>query len=877
VIVLRSILLRARRLLDRGRANREIADELQFHVHMSEQENIRAGLDPAEAGRRARLELGGLDRFAEEYRDVSGTRLLEDMAQDVRYAARSLRRTPVFTLCALLTLALGIGLATSMFSVADAVLLRPLPFADPDGLVRVWQNDRMSGTTREASAVPDYFDYVERTRAFSSIAAHYEQQRSHAAPDGAERVTVVAATHQLLPLLDVPLLLGRSYGAVDDVPGASPVAVLSESFWRSRFGADPGVIGSMLRLDDTSHRIIGVVRHGHEYPHRGVDAWVPLAMDASSVPRYTHILDVTARLAPDVPVAAAQRDMDRIMADLEREHPQTNDARGAFVEPVTDVILGSARTPLLILIVGVTLLLVTACANVASLLLARAAGRSGELAVRTALGAARNRLVRQLVVESLTLTITAGALGAAAAWVALRVFVARLSHTVPRIDEASFDLRVFGFALIVCVITGVLFGVAPTSGTRRDHASALRLDGARGGGMPRAGLRRTLVTAQIALSVMLLAIAGLLLRSFVSVSRVDPGFDAAGVVKVEYQLPESRYPRSFDNYPAWPEVQRFLREAHDAVRSLPGVSSAALAAQHPLAAGFTNSFVIIGREGEAATQPEIAVRAVTPDYAHTMGLELVGGRMIDDRDHADAPAVILINRAAAARFFPGSDPLGHRIRYWGAEREIVGVVGDERFQGIVRDAPPAAYSPLAQTPMHGGVLLIRTTRDADALASEVRRAIRRVDPQLALFGIEPLTRTMSDAIARERLTALLLGIFAVAALVLTSVGVHGLITYLFVQRSRELGIRAALGARPGQLRGLFMREGMVLAVTGITAGLAAAALVGGALDTLLFRTSARDPLTFTLVAFVMIAVTATSCWLPARRAGSASPLVTMRR
>jgi putative ABC transport system permease protein len=873
--MLTSLRLRLRRLLERDRIDRELDEELGFHVAMSEREYMRGGMSQEDAHRRALLELGGADRFGEEYRDATGVRLLEDVGQDMTYAVRSLRRTPAFTVLVLLTLGVGIGAATMMFSLVDAVLLRPLPFESAREIVRVWQTDRTSETIREASAVPDYFDYVERARAFSAVAAHVEQARNLASPEGAERVAVLSATYNLLPLLGVPLVIGRGIAAAEDVPGGARVVLLTESFWRSHYGADASVIGSSIVLDDAAHEVIGITRDGHEYPHRGVDLIVPLAMSSASMPRYTHILDVTARLAPGVTLEAARRDMDRLMAELESEHPQSNAARGAFIEPVGDVLFGNVRAPLLILLAGVLLLLVTACANIANLLIARGAGRRSEFAVRAALGAGQARLTRQLIVESVTLTMACGVFGAFIAWTGLRVIVAAVGEFVPRAEHASFDLRAFGFAFAACVLTGLVFGLAPAGSARADVA-ALRYDAARGGGAPRLLLRRGLVVAQVALSVLLLAVAGLLLRSFVAVTRVDPGFDASRVVKAEYQLPESRYPRSFDNYPDWPEVQRFVADARRAALAIPGVSAAALSAQHPLAQGFTNSFVIIGREAEADDQPEIAVRAISPGYEETVGLRVVAGRLFDDRDHAHAPTVIAINQAAAHRFFPGANPVGQSIRYWGVERRIVGVVEDEHFAGLTRKPPPAAYSPLAQTPMHGGVLLVRTGRDPAAVIADVRTTLRAVDPQLALFGLEPLERTLSESIARERFTAVLLSLFATGALLLTTVGVHGLIAYTFVQRRRELGIRAALGAQPAALRSLFLREGITLALAGVTIGLAAALAVSSALRTLLFDVEPRDPLTYAVVAILMIAVSVTACWLPARRAGRISPLVTMR-
>ncbi|HSJ09083.1 MAG TPA: ABC transporter permease [Longimicrobiales bacterium] len=874
--MIRSLKLRLRRLFAPAAVDHELDEEMRFHIESTERELVEAGHTPAEAHRLARLEFGSVDRFSEEHRDAGGVRLLDDLRHDVRFAVRSLARTPAFTAASLVTLALGIGATTAMFSVVDTVLLRPLPYAAPETLVRVWQADRTSGTEREASAVPDYFDYRDRTRTLSGLAAHAVRPRSITRDGGApERVTVLATTHTLFDVLGTRLITGNAFTAADDVPGAPGVVVLSERLWRTRFDADPAIVGAPVRLDDSTYTVVGVAAAGQEYPHEQVDLWEPLRMNASSMPRYTHVVDVTARLADGVSVAAAQADITRIMAELEAEYPE-NAGRGGSVEPLEDVVLGRMRAPLMVLLGGVALLLVIACANVANLLLARGAGRAREIAVRTSLGAGSGRLARQFIAETLTLTLAAGVLATGLAWLGVRALDRLVPADLPRFSAVTVDLRVLAVTASFCIVTALLFGMLPLGQVRRtDPADALRGRGV-SAGTSRLRLRRVLVAAQVALSMTLLIGAGLLLRSFQALSGVDPGFRAEQVLKVEYELPESRYPRDFANYPQWPEVQRFNRDLLARAATVPGVDAVGIAAYHPLAPGSTNSFVIVGRESEAADQAEIGVRPISPGYLDAVGVRLLSGRAFDARDDASSPAVLLINETAVRLHFPDADPIGQRIRFWGADREIVGVVADERYAGLASDAPAAIYPPVTQTPMLTGALLVRTSLPPMSLAPAMQRIISSLDPGLAVFQVEPLGTTLASSIARERFTATLFAAFAMAALLLALTGVHGLVAYLLALRTHEVGIRAALGAAPAELRMLFMREGLLLTTAGVAAGIVTGLLGSRLLGSLLFGITPTDARTYAVAIALMLAITLVAAWLPARRAGRVSPLSVLR-
>ncbi|MGH9314291.1 MAG: ADOP family duplicated permease, partial [Vicinamibacterales bacterium] len=598
-------------------------------------------------------------------------------------------------------------------------------------------------------------------------------------------------------------------------------------------------------------------------------------------PRDTHPLFVLGRLAPSATHRSAQEEMTAITADLERAYREANDARGAFVEPMRDVVFGPVRPALLVLLGAVGLVLLVACVNVANLLLARGAGRRREIAVRMALGASGGRLARQFFTETVLLTLTAAAAGTALAFVALRSLLAIAPPGVPRLSAIALDLRVLAVTLGVSVAVGLAFGIFPVlQAWRVDPQATLRGESGRGGsgGRERSRLRGALVVAELALAVVLLAAAGLLIKSFWRLQQVDAGFTADHVLKAEYQLPSSRYPVDFRRWPDFKEIHAFSDALLRRTEALPGVDAIAIAGNHPLDPGFTNSFFVPGREAEARGWPEISVRRVTPGYFRTVGLTLVRGRLLRDGDTTTAAPVALINEAAARRFFPGTDPIGARIGFWGAQREIVGVVANEKFQGLDQAPPLATYVPLAQAPSANGagVLLIRAAGDPVALVSAVRGAIRDVDPGLAIFAVEPLADTLARSVAQRRFTMLLLGLFAVIALTLAAVGVHGVLSYGVAQRTREIGIRMALGARPASVLRLIVGQGVLLAAVGVALGLAGAIALTRLLATLLLGVTPTDAATLTVVILVLAGTAVLASYLPARRAMRVDPSVALR-
>jgi putative ABC transport system permease protein len=825
---------------------------------------------------------------------LHGRTLIEDLWNDLVVTLRALKRSPQLTTAAVLTLALGIGASSAIVSVVDAVLLQPSPFEDPERLVMVWETDRASETSHEPASWPDVLDLGERSRTLSAIGSMTAVSATLTGAGEPERISALGVTPGLPELLGVRPVRGRSFDAGEGTEGGPAVALLSEDFWRRRYGADPGVLGSAIVLDGEPVTVVGVlpaeadlgIRQVHakadySVPLAGpeVQVWLAMVPSVESSPRQTHPFLTLGRLAPGASLEAAQGELAGIMADLERAYPENAD-RGVHLEPYDLVTFGPVRPALLVLLGAVAMVLLVACGNVANLMLARSAVRSRELAVRRALGAGWGRVARQFLVESAVLTGLGTAAALALAFGGLRLLVALAPDDIPRLDSAALDLRVLAFTVAVAVGTAAVFGLAPLARSRRldlqgDLKAQAGLTGATGGREIRR-FRGALVVAEVALAVALVIGAGVLLRSFWTLSGVDPGFRAANVTKLEYQLPSTRYPVDYSRWPNLPAITGFHAELLRQVQALPGVEAAAIASRHPLDPGFTNSFTVVGREAEGKDWPEIRCRFVTPGYVGTMNLPLVAGRDLTDGDVAGEPPVALINRAAAERYFAGRDPLGQQIRFWGTPWRIVGVIGDERFLGLAEEPEPAVYAPLYQAPQQSGVLLVRAVGGPLPVAQPVRRILHRLDPQIALYGVEPLEATVAESIARPRFTATLLALFGAVAILLALIGVHGVLSYMVAQRAPEVAVRMALGATRGKVLALVLRDGAALAALGTAIGLAVAFAGARLLSSLVFGVAPRDAVTFSAVALGVMVMAIVASWLPARRAAGADPCVSLR-
>jgi putative ABC transport system permease protein len=821
------------------------------------------------------------------------------MWSDLRYASRAFQKTPALTIILILTLALGIGANTAIFSVVDAVLLRPTPLRNLDRLAMVWETDRNTGTTREPASYPDYLDFKSRARTFEQLAAVMAGELNLTPEHGDPvRLPVLNVSADALPMLGLQPIAGRGFTADEDRPGGPSVVLISESFWDRTFQRRPTAVGSVLRLDDRPYTIVGIMPTGADFgvlqilssaaysrgfADRGfktdIDIWTPLQADPQQLPRSTHPLFVVGRLSPSTSIDAAQSELTAVAADLERAYPE-NAARGTHVEALDGVIFGPVRPALFMLLTAVALVLLVSCVNVANLLLARAAGRAQEVAVRSALGASQSRLLRQALAETLLIAITAALAGIVLAFIGVQLLASIAPADVPRLAFASVNLRVLLATFGISLLIAAAFALLPTIQGRRLnlHASLADGTGRVSAGPTRSRIRGGLVIAELALAVVLVCGAGLLIRSFWTLQQVNPGFVTERVLKAEYQLPASRYPANFRLWPDFKEQHAFNRALLVRAAALPGVLTAAIAGNHPLDPGFTNSFTVVGREAEARSWPEISIRRVSPGYFATVGLQLVRGRLLLDSDTTIGAPVALINASAAKRFFGDRDPLGAQIRFWGTARTIVGVVADEKFHGLAEPSPIGAYTPLSQTPSANGagVLIVRTAGNPSSLATAVTAAIHELDPGLAVFAVEPLGDTMSRSIGQRRFAMLLLGLFACVALLLAAIGIHGVLSYGVSQRRREIGIRMALGARRPDLVALVVRQGLRLAAVGLVVGFLGAFAFTRLLSTQLFGITNRDPLTLGAVAMLLGLVALTATVSPALRAASVDPVVTLR-
>ena len=751
----------------------------------------------------------------------------------------------------------------------------------------IWETDRDSDTRHEPASWPDIQDFRERSRTLAGIAALKGTEATLVGPGSdPERLTAVGVTPNLLSLLGVRPVHGRLFSPGEGASGSAPVAMLSERFWRSHYNGDRGIVGSTVVLNEQPTTIVGVVpaeaslgiEQIHEkadysatYAGGDVQVWIALEPTAEAFPRESHPFLAVGRLAEGSSVDAAQRELAAIAAELERSYPE-NQARGVNLVSYTETVFGESRTPLMILLGAAALVLLVVCANVANLLLVRMTRRRREIALRTALGAGGSRISLQLLTESMVVTFFGAVAGVLLAIVGLKTLVAMAPATIPRLESVAINGRVLAFTAAIAALAAIGFGMLPVIQARRTDLRTVLQDGgtraseSRGARRFRAGL----VVSEVALAVALVIGAGLLLRSFRELRQVDPGFRTTRVLKAEYQLPESRYPVDYSVWPDLPKISDFHAEMLRQVQALPGVESAALAGVDPLDPGITNSFVIVGRPAESG-QPEIRTRFITPSYHQTLGVPLITGRVFRDGDDTKSARVVIVNRAAVNRYFSGKDPIGQQISFWRREWQVVGVMGDERFHGLDKESEPAVYVPLAQAPLAHATVLVRTRGEPESIVPAVRGVLRSLDPQIALYGVEPLQETLLQKISESRFVTVLLMLFGGLAILLALVGLHGVLGYAVAQRAPELGIRMALGAKSGDLLRMVVGEGVRLAALGVALGTVAALFGSRLLSSLLYGVSGTDTFTYVTVALGALGAAALASWLPARRATSIEP------
>ena len=877
---LRATFVRFFSLFERDRLDRELAAELESHLAMHIEDNLRGGMTATEARRQALLKLGGVAQVTERYRERRGLPVLENLLRDLGFSARMLRRNPGFAAVAVLTLGLGIGVNTAIFSVVNAVILRPLPFPDPARLVLIWATNTESGDTEDVATYPDFADWRARSRSFEQMAAFTTRGMTIAGGDQTELVRAVQATPGFFETLGVAPALGRTFRPEENEPGAAQVAVLSDGGWKQFFGGRTDVLGKTIRANETMYTIIGVMAPDFRVsfsPGPPEQIYVPLVRDPS---RGHGFLRVLGRLRPRIDRPEAQAEMDVITAGLARQYPDTNQAVGARIVPLGEALVGQVRTGLTILLGVVTLVLLIACTNVASLLLARSASRQKELALRAALGASRARLLQQMITESTLLSVIGGAFGLLlASWTAplLARMLAR-SFDIPRIESTSTDGWVLGFTLLLSLATGLLFGTvfAPVTASANLDQS-LRESGRTATGGPRGRrLRGGLVVIETALALVLLTGAGVLLKHFWTLRATAPGFEPENVLTASFALP--------DRLSGEPARWRFFEEILERAEALPGARSAALVSSLPLGQGWDSlQFHIPGRPDPAPDEGFSAnFNIVSPGYFRTMGIPIRAGRELTWQDAAGAPGVIVINEAAARKFWPGENPVGKMIALPGDGSEtlltVAGVAGDVRQMGLGREPRPEIFLNSQQPAPSWSwlTLVIRTSTDPALVAGPVKGLARSVDRDVPIAEVRTLEEVLALSVAEPRIYTLLVGLFAALALALAGVGLYGVVSYTVSQRTSEMGIRLALGADRGGVVRLVLREGLALALAGASIGLLASLAVARLFARWMPGTQPSDPLTLAAVSALLIGVALTATWVPARRASRVDPTIALR-
>jgi putative ABC transport system permease protein len=809
--------------------------------------------------------------------DGSTRMFLDNLRQDLRFAIRSYAKAPSFTLAILTTLALGIGASTAIFSMVNGILMRPLPLPDADRLV--YANELGKGGGQISVSWPDFLDWRARARSFEGMAISREEPLTLTGLAQPERVRARRTTANFFQIVGVQPSLGRGFSDVDDRPGAEPTVIVSHEFWQTRLGGDASALGKPLLLDARVRTIIGILPAGFRYL-RAYDVFIPMAEiadDRSLNDRGNHQgYNVVGRLRRGVSVDAAAREMTAIGVDLQREHPDTNTSITVRTEPLAARLVAQVRLTLLVLLGAVGCLLLVACVNVANLLIARGAARQHELAVRAALGGGRLRLAAQMLVESTLVSAAGGVLGVALASWLLRLLIAVAPEGTPRLDEVRIDGTAFLFAFGAAVICGIGFGAFPAfqaSGIR-GQATLTRSRGA-GASAGSHRLRRGLMVIEVALALVLLTGAGLMMRTLQQITRVDTGFKPDHLLTMRFTLTGEQWTD--------PRRQRFYTDVLAGVRGAPGVTNAALAFSLPIEGSNWNS-VFIARDKPIPPRSELSTAAFSPvsdGYFETMSTKVVAGRLFDARDTPTSPNVIIVNETLARRLWPGENAVGKSIKQgWpetpGTWREVIGVVADVKFEGVTVETPLQVYLPLTQESARALAIVTRTPAEPAAMTSVVQAAVHRLDKDLPLYAVRTMDQVLDTSMARERMSMLILIVFATVALTLASVGLYGVVAHGVTERTHEIGVRMALGAEPHHVLGLVVRQGLLTAAIGAAIGVAASIALSRTVQSLLFGVTATDPVTFGAVVAMLLGVALVACYIPAWRATRVDPTTALR-
>jgi len=874
----------------------EIVEELSQHLEDEYERALSCGTPEEEARQQVLEQLNAPDLSGRELKHVErrgsedpialGTErkinIFADLQQDLRYGLRTLAKNPAFTSVAIVALALGIGANSAIFSVVNAVLLRPLPFKNPEQLVMLWENATHLGFPKNTPPPANFLDWQKQASAFTGMAAMVERSFNLTGVGEPERLDGRRVSANLFELLGVPAVLGRTFAPDDDRPGTH-VVLLSYSLWQRRFGSDPSVIGRALALNGESYTVIGIMPRFVQLPgfaNRNDQLWVPIAFPPEeAAQRGNHFLEVIARLKPGITLKPAQAEMDTIAARLAQQYPDYNTRIGTVVVPLQEEVVGDIKPALLILLGAVGFVLLIACANVANLLLARAAVRQKEIALRLALGASRSRLTRQFLTESVLLAMFGAGLGLLLAVGGIRMLKTFIPATIAQVQTINIDARVLIFTAFIAVVTGIAFGLAPALQASHLNLNDTLKEGGRdaGGGSKGNRLRGLLVIGEVAVSFVLLIGAGLLINSFFHLRNLQPGFRADHLLTMKVDLSEVKYPDRDRRAVFFDEVIR-------RVRALPGVQSAAVAGNLPLT--YNGDSMNISVEGVPDPPPDqrsdVIFRAIGPGYVGTMGIPIIRGRDFTDQDKADSKDVVVISEKTAQHFWPGQDPIGRRLKPGSSTsktpwREVIGIVKDVRQNDFIAAPKMQMYFTYRQLKdLAPNALVVRTSIEPLSLAASVRDAIWSVDKDQTVADIDTMEHIVAEAVARQRFSMLLLGLFATLALLLASVGIYGVMSYSVAQRTHEIGIRIALGATRGDVLQMTIKQGLKLVGSGMILGLAAAFLLTRVLQTLLFGISATDPVTFFGISLVLLAVAILASYIPALRATNVDPLVALR-